>query len=74
MLSHKVHHLHAPFCDSARAQPLARGALVSVEERHALLIGMYSFNPTYPLSMFQFLKKAETRSGWWPLYSAFVNS
>ena len=51
-------------------------ALVRVEnERHALQIGMCSFNPTEPLSMFHCLKKAETRTGWWwHLYSALVNS
>lgn len=55
---------------------LLGAALVRVEnERHALLIGMSSFNPTYPLSMFQCLKKAETRTGWWwHLHSALVNS
>ena len=41
-------------------------ALVRVEnERHALEVGLCSVSPTDPLTTFECLKKAETRTGWW---------
>lgn len=41
-------------------------ALVRVEnERYALQVGLCAFNPTDPLPLFDCLKKAETRTGWW---------
>lgn len=41
-------------------------ALARVEnERYALQMGLCSSNPANTLALFDCLKKAETRTGWW---------